>query len=351
MDIIQNVLSLHNLSQHNSKLYVSSSAIVKKITDDDSESTLVVNKNINLMKKRGNTSYLHALCNDVVLLNNNNLPEAFMRAISLHNVAINCNDISNQLLNLWTIVEVLITFKRDNEDRINTICSILGAILNRNYLYSQIEQLLRDIKSCSDCDLTELFNHIQITDLDEVEKLTLILSLDKYTNERQKIISFLNDFPLLIHRIERFSNIVFKDTESIYNYLYRHTKRINWHIMRIYRNRNMIVHNGSYMPYRNLLVENLHFYVDSLLETLIQYYCMDYTDNDSIYRDIICLETKHYHKLGLPIKNKKDKFNSIKLNENNVLDLIYNGYNGNFVKKTIDNIIKNSAYSTASESD
>ena len=254
------------------------------------------------MKKRGNTSYLHALYNDVVLLNNTKLPEAFMRAISLHNVAINCKNISNQLLNLWTIVEVLITSKRDNEDRINTICSILGAILNRNYLYSQIEQLLLDIKSCSDGDLTEVFNHIQFTDLDEVEKLTLILSLDKYINERQNIISFLNDFPLLIHRIERFANIVFKDTESIYNYLYRHAKRINWHIMRIYRNRNMIVHNGSYMPYRNLLVENLLFYVDSLLETLIQYYCMDYTDNDSIYRDIICLETKHYHKLGLPIK-------------------------------------------------
>lgn len=101
----------------------------------------------------------------------------------------------------------------------------------------------------------------------------------------------------------------------------------------------MIVHNGSYMPYRDLLVENLHFYVDSLLDTLIQYYCMEYQDNSSIYRDIICNETIYYQKLGVPIKNKKDKFNTIMLNEENALELIYNGFNGNYVKKAIDEII------------
>ena len=111
----------------------------------------------------------------------------------------------------------------------------------------------------------------------------------------------------------------------------------------------MIVHNGSYMPYRDLLVENLHFYVDSLLDTLIQYYYTGYSDNDSIYRDITSNETIHYQKLGVPIKKSKDKFNNVVLSEDNALDLIYNGFNGNRVKKAIDAVINNPI--TDSESD
>lgn len=37
-------------------------------------------------------------------------------------------------------------------------------------------------------------------------------------------------------------------------------------IMRIYRNRNLIIHNGESMPYLNLLIENLHSYVDEFIE-------------------------------------------------------------------------------------
>lgn len=339
LDVIQTVLSFHNLSQHNSKLYASLSAIVEKKSENDTISKSVIRNNINLLKKRGNTTYLHALYNDVLLLNKQHLPGSFYKAISLHNVAIDCKDISNQLLNLWTIIEVLIATKRDNEDRINTICSVLGSILNRNYMYSQMEQLLIDIKQCLNIDQLSIFDCFEEMDIDEIEKLTLLLALEKYAEEREQLRSRLNEFPLLLYRIDKFTNNVFRDSKSIYDYLYQHTKKIHWHIMRIYRNRNMIVHNGSYMPYRDLLVENLHFYVDSLLDTLIQYYCMEYQDNSSIYRDIICNETIYYQKLGVPIKNKKDKFNTIMLNEENALELIYNGFNGNYVKKAIDEII------------
>ena len=45
----------------------------------------------------------------------------------------------------------------------------------------------------------------------------------------------------------------------------KHAKRVEWQIKRIYRNRNMIVHNGEKTPYLSLLVENLHSYVDDFL--------------------------------------------------------------------------------------
>ena len=206
-----------------------------------------------------------------------------------------------------------------------------------------VEQLLKDIKTCINSEQITVFSSIQEADIDDVEKLTLILALDKYAKQKEELLKILENFPLLIYRIEKFSNIVFKDSKSVYDYIRRHTKKIHWHIMRIYRNRNMIVHDGSYMPYRDLLVENLHFYVDSLFETLIQYYLIGYLDNSSIYMDIMCKEIIHYQKLGLPIKNKKEKFTTFSFSETNALELIYNGFNGNFIKKAIEEFITNSS--------
>ena len=53
--------------------------------------------------------------------------------------------------------------------------------------------------------------------------------------------------------------------------------------MRIYRNRNMIVHDGSHFPYIELVVQNLHFYVDNLIDTINYYVGKGYESLDVIY--------------------------------------------------------------------
>lgn len=340
LNSINTVLSIHNLNQHDSRLYFSLYAIVSKIEDNKThEFGFIVNESVNIMKKKGNSSYLHALYNDVFLHNSGELPATVIRAVNLHNVAIECKDATNQLLNLWTIIEVLISTKRDNEDRINTICCALSQVLNRDYLYSNIEQLLKDIECCITCNMEEVLQSVGVSDLDRVEKMCLVLSLEQYKAERDFVLTKLVDYPLLQFRICFFSEKVFKDSESIYNYLFRHTKRIQWHIMRIYRNRNMIVHDNSCMPYINQIVENLHFYVDTLISTLIEYSIMGYSDVTNIYKEIGFAESCYYERLGAPIKNKKERFKPILLTEDNALDLIFNGYSGNRYKKALDSII------------
>ncbi len=77
------------------------------------------------MKKQGNTPDLHAFYEDITLMDKIDVPSSFFRAIMLHAEALESEDVSNQLLNLWTAVEVLIETKRDNTDRINAICLVL----------------------------------------------------------------------------------------------------------------------------------------------------------------------------------------------------------------------------------
>lgn len=338
---INTILALHKISQHDTKLFISSKAVLEKICDDDTyEKGILIQSPPNPMKKKGNSSDIHAIFYDISLLNEIDPPVSFFRAIALHSGATETRNISNQLLNLWTIIETLIDAKRDNEDKINTICATLCAVLNRVYLYSNINQLLCDVKACASCDIEEIINKPSYSneDMDSVEKFALLLSLKDNSQYLTEIMNSLIDFPLLQYRINYFSNYIFVDSKSIYEYLHRHEKRIRWQIMRIYRNRNMIVHSGASMPYRNMIVENLHFYVDVLLDTLIEYYHLGLLSHSSIYESISNQQITYYVSLGIPIDNK-GKQTAIPINKDNALQLIFNGYSGNPIKKALDSAI------------
>lgn len=344
---INTFLSFHRINQHDSKLFITPKAIVY-VKDDEGnlKNGIIIRTSINPLKKKGNSSDLHALFDDITLSEKIDIPIAFYRAIALHSGAIESKDISNQLLNLWTIVEVLIDTKRDNEDKINTICTILCAVLNRCYMYSNIEQLYHDIKVCSSSDVDEILEKIEpsCNNLDKVERLALLLSLDTYSTELTELSDSLTDSPLLIYRIEQFAKHILSDSQSIYKYLKRHEKRIKWHIMRIYRNRNMIVHNGSSMPYRDIIIENLHYYVDVLIDTLIEYYNIGFTTHTSIYKSILNEQANYYVALGTPL-NKNAKATAIQLTADNALEMIFNDYSGNPIKKPLTTHLRKSAMS------
>lgn len=339
---INTFLSFHRINQHDSKLFITPKAVVY-VKDDEGnlKDGTPIRTSINPLKKKGNSSDLHALFDDITLSEKNDIPGAFYRAMSLHSGAIESKDISNQLLNLWTVVEVLIDTKRDNEDKINTICTILGAVLNRCYMYSNIEQLYHDIKVCSSSNVDEILDKVERScdNLDKVERLALLLSLDIYSTELTELSDSLTDSPLLIYRIKQFAEHILCDSQSVYKYLKRHEKRIKWHIMRIYRNRNMIVHNGSSMPYRDIIIENLHYYVDVLIDTLIEYYNIGITTHTSIYKNILNEQANYYVALGTPL-NKKAKATAIQLTADNALEIIFNEYSGNPIKKAIDHALE-----------
>lgn len=344
---VNQLKSLHQLNQHNSKLSFSKQALVYQKIDEKylPTSGIRIKSSVNPMKKEGNSSEIQALVEDVILIESSAFPISFYRAISLHSAAINSSDVSNQLLNLWTVIEVLIETKRDNEDKINTVCTILGAVLNRCYMYSNIEQLLYDVTSCSSINMDDLLGTIksETKEIDNVEKMALLLSLKENSHLVQKMISSVDEYPLLVYRIKLYSEHILLDSQSIYKDLKRHEKRIKWHIMRIYRNRNMIVHNGNYMPYRNIITENLHYYVDILINTLIEYYNRGIFNHSSIYKDILNQQVEHYVELGQPLKSNNSKFDNKELTPENALSLIFNGYAGVEFKKAVKSLIKSNS--------
>lgn len=219
-------------------------------------------------------------------------PAKFTNVIELHSSAICSATIDNQLLNLWTIIEVLVVLERKNSfSKINQICNTVTSILNSQYTVSLITQLLLDLRHCiPDVVQTQLAN-VQYGK-NEIEKMVAILVLPELSAEKAGIMSALKDYPLLQYRMEYYGK-VFSERNKLKSFLTAHRKRVSWHIMRIYRNRNMIVHDGSYFPYIDIIVQNLHYYIDCLIDTLNLYAGKGYRSIEAIYTALQQQEYKY----------------------------------------------------------
>ena len=88
-------------------------------------------------------------------------------------------------------------------------------------------------------------------------------------------------FPLLICRMHRYK-ARWSSVNSLKKVYQTHAERLSQQLMRIYRTRNMLVHDVSSMPYADYVLQNLHYYVDSFIRFLSFYYKLGYTTVQTI---------------------------------------------------------------------
>lgn len=189
---------------------------------------------------------------------------SILNAARFHSHSLDSISEENQLLDLWSIFEsVLDISNKHTSDRIQQICMYLVPILKQRYVYSLFEQLASDIKNYDESFYAELTGDDLITPCG-VRKICEFVLLDEFEEKRGNFIQKASDFPLLAERIQYY-NSTLSDTEAVFKFVEKHSERVRWQVMRIYRNRNLIIHNGKSMPYLHLLIENLHSYVDDFL--------------------------------------------------------------------------------------
>lgn len=194
---------------------------------------------------------------------------ALINAARFHSHSLDSISKENQLLDLWAIFESILDISnKHTSDRIVQVCMYLVPILKRRYIYSLFSQFSIDFKNYNDEKYREIIG--ESTDEAEIiQKLCEFVVLNEHKTDRDSFLTECGDFPLFRERIEYY-NKVFSTPYDVYQFVEKHAERVKWQIMRIYRNRNLIIHNGDSMPYLALLVENLHSYVDDFLSYVIQ---------------------------------------------------------------------------------
>lgn len=241
------------------------------------------------------------------LLNSSFGLSGILQVLQLHSAALTSKNTSNQLINLWTATEVAIpVVRKGGLSRINQICNILSATLCHDYFLILIRQLLSDIRSCSEEALSTI-QGLELNAQDDVKLLSIII-IPKYKTILDNIINTLeNECPLLVCRLQHY-NKCWTSTKAIYDTYKTHSKRLIQQIMRIYRTRNMLVHDGSALPYEEYVLQNLHYYIDSYITCLNSYYKNGYRDMRSI---VSAVQFKEHQYLEFLLNNQ--------INEDNIL--------------------------------
>lgn len=224
-----------------------------------------------------------------------------MREISklteIHNSAIYAENTSDSLLGLWSILEAQCDSDEKESDTIGSIKRKVIPFLKSTYVQKLVNTCMTDIirwdKSFFDTKI--LSNGYG---KNEIEHTFAFLVFSDQDSVRKEFNALTEKYPLLRYRVwilhEQLHNI-----KNIKLLIENHTKRVEWHLHRIYRARNYIIHDGARNDKMNQeLVINLHSYVDLMFTEIISII------NRSPYRDAM-KDVVISHKLAVSILDEQ----------------------------------------------
>jgi hypothetical protein len=178
-------------------------------------------------------------------------------------------DVPVQLTTLWAAVEAIIPSPLDDA-RIQTITDTLGPVLSLGYA----EKLFADLdQSLLRCMADEYARVVTDAGFDKpgARACAFITAIGPNEPFRDRLYAACDRNPLLRYRIFRLKRM-FETAGATSATIAAHTQRILWHLRRLYRTRNMIVHAGRTVPFRETLVENLHAYLHQTINALLGLY-------------------------------------------------------------------------------
>ena len=193
--------------------------------------------------------------------------QVFTRTAELHSLALKSDSSENQMLNLWIALESIIPASHDsNISNIEHIVNSTMPFLNLGYYQRLVARLTSDLFNWNRNQTKKVLKDVEGED--QVIKVAKLLSLETYAEKRRELRESFKDFHLLKDRFDYLAH-VHSNPQNMIKGLKNHTVRVGWQIRRIYRARNMIVHSGITPSYIELLIENIHDYLDHIIGKVI----------------------------------------------------------------------------------
>lgn len=191
------------------------------------------------------------------------------RAIDFHALSMLSESPESQLINLWVGFETLVPSDKSTT-KIGTVIKSVKPFISVSYIFSVLRQLVIDLKNWDRLKVKELLNGVPNSEKYTVlGRCLLLVSLGECEGLRNKLYEALSDFYLLRFRVWSISE-KFRSPAHTLEWVVEHEKRVEWQIRRIYRSRNMIVHEGYLQKNISSLIENAHDYFDQTLNGVLE---------------------------------------------------------------------------------
>ena len=190
------------------------------------------------------------------------------KILETHNTAIESHDAKNAFLNLWSIIEIIGVYDH-TDSKIKEIIRSVVPVLKRNYVIHVVDELHDYLKANVDSsEYNRIINSLKLSGSDEF-KIACLLILPEYEDKRKDMYKVLSHYPLIRSRMSQLHEDVFKDKKKYVAELNRYALRLTWHIQRLYRIRNSIIHSGEKDDNIKAFVEHLHSYVDEIILEIV----------------------------------------------------------------------------------
>lgn len=205
------------------------------------------------------------------------------RIVRIHNTALKSESINDSLLSLWSLAESLVdadnTVTKETADtkekeeaqryKSGNVIKTMIPFQKSTYVSKLIQTLISDIKHWDSAFFDEFIMAIEFGD-NELEKSFAFIAFDSTKSIREELFARTEQYPLLRNRVASL-NEQFHNSKHIKACIAEHERRIKWHIQRIYRARNYIIHDGTSNDEMNYdLLINLHFYIDTIVSKIIE---------------------------------------------------------------------------------
>jgi len=300
--------------KHSDKLNISEVGLVKFSTDKKvvqcSEITSPIHRRPDVIKDAAFQSFFRAIVkNETNKKIDDNTLQRLNLAFQRHAVSLKSSSYENQLVDLWSGIECLIpVYKKDSDDKIVQIIGYLSPMLVYNYIGKLLKDIDDSLRFCKNYRNIKIY--LKEKNIDSLKSLAQLILL-KSNQELQELYELIHPNILLIDRIKYLKNI-FKNPDHVKKRLISHETRLKWQIQRIYRARNLIIHSGK-TPYQlETLIENMHYYFDTVMRICI--ICLSQNDEYNCINDVI----SHYMIKKNTYYSYLDRIKKEEINDENI---------------------------------
>ena len=185
------------------------------------------------------------------------------KIITLHNMALRQVDLADGFVNLWSVLEV-VSKGVEKKSKIDAVVYSILPILHNDYFIKYFMTILEDLKTAlPKIVFANLMNKVTQGE-SEIFKLMCLIFLPEYKKILDECFTELSQYPNIRQKIYKMW-LLRKRRNEVFNLSERYAKRLKWHLYRLYRVRNGIVHAGETDKNIQVLGEHLHIYCDGVI--------------------------------------------------------------------------------------
>jgi hypothetical protein len=198
------------------------------------------------------------------------LPERIIASLEQHSLALQVPDTRSRFVNLWVALETLIG-RAAGEGIIERIVRSVAPLIAHRGINNTVKYLaicLHDFGLCNRiADPTGWFKSSNRRMIVQ-EELILLLTGAAGDTTLRALFALTSPHPLLCNRLfTEYTSLV--DPRMMVNHLKELQLRAEWQLRRIYRARNLILHEGETVPFLPQLLENLEYYFSLTLSRVV----------------------------------------------------------------------------------